>query len=102
MAFFALRMVHGPQWDDSRGIREQRAWDEHAVFMDGLVDEGFVVLGGPIGDGKQTMLIVEATDEQEITARLGADPWAAMDLLRIGSIQPWTIWLDGRLSNRAS
>jgi uncharacterized protein YciI len=102
MAFFALKMVHGPHWDDARGIREQRAWDEHAVFMDGLVDEGFVVLGGPIGDGKQTMLIVEATDEQEITARLGDDPWAAMDLLRIGSIQPWTIWLDGRLSNRAS
>ena len=102
MAFFALKMVHGPHWDDARGIREQRAWDEHAVFMDGLVDEGFVVLGGPIGDGKQTMLIVEATDEQEITARLGDDPWAAMDLLRIGSIQPWTIWLDGRPINRAS
>jgi uncharacterized protein YciI len=102
MAFFALRMVHGPQWDDSRGIREQRAWDEHAVFMDGLVDQGFIVLGGPIGDGKQTMLIVEATDEREIEARLGDDPWSTMDLLRIGSIQPWTIWLDGRLSNRAS
>jgi hypothetical protein len=100
MAFFALKMVHGPHWDDSRGIREQRAWDEHAVFMDGLVDDGFVVLGGPIGDGKQTMLIVEAIDEREIEARLGEDPWAPMDLLRIGSIQPWTIWLDGRLSNR--
>jgi hypothetical protein len=101
MAFFALKMVHGPHWDDARGIREQRAWDEHAVFMDGLVDEGFVVLGGPIGDGKQTMLIVEATDEREIKDRLGKDPWAPMDLLWIGSIQPWTIWLDGRLSNRA-
>ena len=100
MAFFALTMAHGPNWDDSRGIREQRAWDEHAAFMDGLVDEGFVVLGGPIGDGKQTMLIVEATDEREIKSRLGEEPWAPMDLLRIGSIQPWTIWLDGRLSNR--
>jgi len=101
MAFFALTMIHGPRWDDSRGIREQRAWDEHAAFMDGLVDEGFVILGGPIGDGKQTMHVIEATDELEVRQRLGEDPWAPMELLEIGSIQPWTIWLDGRLSNHA-
>jgi uncharacterized protein YciI len=95
-------MAHGPNWDDSRGIREQRAWDEHAAFMDALVDDGFVVLGGPIGDGKQTMLIVEATDEREIRARLGEDPWAPMGLLQIGSLQPWTIWLDGRPTNRTT
>ena len=102
MATFALKMVHGPAWDDSREIREQHAWDEHAAFMDGLVDDGFILLGGPIGDSKQTMLIVEAADAREIQDRLDEDPWAPMDLLRIGSIQPWTIWLDGRLSNRAS
>jgi len=100
MAFFALTMNHGPHWDDSRGIREQRAWDEHAAFMDGLVDEGFVILGGPIGDGKQTMLVIEATDEIEVRQRLGEDPWAPMELLQIGLIQPWTIWLDGRLTDR--
>ena len=100
MTLFALKMVHGPRWDDSRGIRDQRAWDEHAAFMDGLVGEGFVVLGGPIGDGKKTLLVVEATEDREIRARLSEDPWASMDLLRIGSIQPWTIWLDGR--NRSS
>lgn len=102
VAFFALTMVHGPNWDASRQIREQRAWDEHAAFMDGLVDDGFVVLGGPIGDGKQVMLVVEAADEREIEARLGEDPWASTGLLRIGAIQPWQIWLDGRLSSRTS
>ena len=100
MAFFALTMIHGPRWDDSRGIREQRAWDEHAAFMDGLVDDGFVILGGPIGDGKQTMLVIEATDELEVKQRLGEDPWAPMGLLQIGSLKPWTIWLDGRPGNR--
>jgi uncharacterized protein YciI len=100
MAFFALTMVHGPRWDDSNGIREQRAWDEHAAFMDALVDDGFVILGGPIGDGKQTMLVIEATDEDEVKQQLGEDPWAQMGLLQIGSLQPWTIWLDGRPSSR--
>ena len=98
--FHLVLLRSGPQWDAARPLEEQSGWDEHAAFMDGLVDDGFVVLGGPIGDGKQTMLIVEAADEQEIKARLAEDPWAPMDLLRIGSIQPWTIWLDGRLSNR--
>ncbi len=96
MTFFALTMVHGPGWDPSRGIREQRAWDEHAAFMDGLVDDGFIVLGGPIGDGEQALLVAETTDEREIQARLGEDPWVLMGLLHIGAIQPWTIWLDGR------
>jgi hypothetical protein len=32
-------------------MREQDAWDEHAAFMEALVDDGFVVLGGPIGEG---------------------------------------------------
>jgi uncharacterized protein len=101
MAFFALTMTHGLNWDASRQIREQQAWDEHAEFMDGLVDDGFVILGGPIGDGEQALLIVEAMDEHEIEARLGEDPWASMGLLRIGAAQPWTIWLDGRRSIRA-
>lgn len=101
MAFFALTMVHGPRWDDSRGIREQRAWDEHAAFMDGLVDDGFVILGGPIGDGKQTLIVIEASDEIVVKQRLGEDPWAPMGLLQIGSLQPWTIWLDGRPSSGA-
>jgi hypothetical protein len=32
-------------------MREQDDWDAHAGFMDGLVDDGFVLLGGPVGDG---------------------------------------------------
>ncbi len=68
MAYFALTMVNGPAYDDSRPRREQRGWDEHAAFMDGLVDEGLVVLGGPIGDGQQVLVIWEATDEPRSAA----------------------------------
>ena len=64
--------------------------------MDRLLAEGFVVLGGPIGDGDKVMLVVEAADEEEVRRRLGPDPWAPMGVLVIGSTQPWTIWLDSR------
>ncbi len=60
MAFFVLTMVNGPRYDPARARREQDGWDEHAAFMDGLTDAGFAVLGGPIGDGNQVMVVVEA------------------------------------------
>jgi uncharacterized protein YciI len=96
MANFAVRLVHGPGWDPSRRIRDQDGWDEHAAFMDGLVDDGFVILGGPVGDGEQTLHVVEAADESEIEARLAKDPWASAGLLRIGTVERWTFWLDSR------
>lgn len=100
MAIFALTEVSGPSWDASRPRRQQQGWDEHAAFMDRLVDDGLVILGGPIGDGERVMLAVEAADEREIEARLGEDPWVTAGVLRIGAIEPWTIWLDGRQSSR--
>ena len=96
MANFAVRLVHGPGWDPSRQTRNQEGWTGHAAFMDGLVYDGFVILGGPVGDGEQTLHAVEATNENEIRTRLAADPWAAAGLLRIGTIEPWAFWLDSR------
>ena len=56
MAFFALTETCGPDWDASRGRREQDGWVEHAAFMDGLVEDGFVILGGPVGNGERVLL----------------------------------------------
>jgi uncharacterized protein len=96
MPTFALTLVHGPGWDDSRPIREQDAWDQHAAFMDGLVEDGFIVVGGPLGDGSRTLHCVEASDELAVRARLAQDPWAEAELLEVGSLEPWALWLDGR------
>jgi len=96
MANFAVRLVHGPGWDPSRPIREQDGWDEHAAFMDGLVDDGFLIVGGPLGNGERTLHLMVAAGEDEIRARLAEDPWAAAGLLEVGSIEPWALWLDGR------
>ena len=96
MRYLAVTMVRGPAFDESRGIREQDAWEEHAAFMDALVEEGLIILGGPFGDGRQTMLILATEDEDRVRGRMAEDPWAEMDLLRVGSAEPWQIWLDGR------
>jgi hypothetical protein len=101
MASFAVRLVHGPGWDAARPIRAQDAWDQHAVFMDGLVDDGFIVAGGPVGAGEETLHLVEAADENEIRSRLAEDPWALGGLLLIGTIEPWALWLDARRAGSA-
>ena len=92
--FLVVLRRSGPEWDRSQPLEEQSDWPANASFMDGLVDEGFVVLGGPIGDGdgENTLLVIEAADEEAIRARLAADPWAN-DLLTIASIRPWSVWL---------
>jgi len=89
-----MRNEHGAGWDDTLALREQAGWDEHAAFMNGLVAEGFVVLGGPVGDGSSAVLLLEAVGEEEIERRLAADPWVATDHLRLGRIDRWEILLD--------
>jgi len=83
----------GPAWDESRGMREQEKWAEHAAFMDELADSGFVVVGGPLGDGRNTLHIVNADSEETIKARFAADPWTAMDLLSVTMVEPWNVLL---------
>jgi uncharacterized protein YciI len=94
--YFLVENAKGPTWDHSRARREQEGWDEHAAFMDGLVDEGFIALGGPIGegDGENTLLVIEAEDETTVRARLAEDPWSGT-ILTIDSIRPWSVWLRG-------
>jgi uncharacterized protein YciI len=101
MAYFAVRLVHGPGWDLTRQIRDQDGWDTHSSFMDRLVDQGFIILGGPVGNGMQTLHVVEAADEDDVRTRLAEDPWASARLLEIGTIEPWKLWLDGRARNVA-
>ena len=94
----AVRRIRGPAWDASLPMRGQAQWAEHAAFMNTLAAEGFVVLGGPLGSGEEVLLIVNASDETTVRARLAADPWTSSGLLDIKAVEPWTILLDGRLS----
>ena len=54
-------------------MRAQDGWDDHAAFMEGLVEEGFVLLGGVLSDGR-AMHIVEAESEDAVRERFAAIP----------------------------
>jgi uncharacterized protein YciI len=88
-----VRRGKGPAWDHSVPMREQRDWPEHAAFMDALVDSGFIVLGGPIGDEESFVMVCDAPDEAAVRARFAEDPWVPIGLLEIASLERWTILL---------
>ena len=96
MTYFAVFREPGDAWDASRPMRQQERWADHAAFMDALADDGFVVLGGPLGAGSQVLLIINAESEAAIETRLAEDPWVPMRLLRIARIEPWQILLGRR------
>jgi hypothetical protein len=93
MMFLVVLRRSGPEYDHSKPLEEQSGWLEHAAFMDGLVDDGFIVLGGPLGDELRTAHAVEASSEVEIRERLARDPWSGTHLA-VDSIDPWTIRLQ--------
>lgn len=76
-------------------MEQQSGWNEHASFMDALVDDGFVVLGGPLADEHRVVLAIEADDESAVIENLARDPWHRSHLV-IDANEPWTIRLDGR------
>jgi uncharacterized protein YciI len=91
---FAVTRARGPAWDKSKSLRSQAQWTEHADFMNRLAESGFIILGGPVGDSGDVLLIIDATTEEKITSKLSEDPWSASRLLEIKSIQPWNILLE--------
>jgi uncharacterized protein YciI len=85
----------GPQWLSGRPLEEQTGWQEHAEYMDALVEEGFIVLGGPVSDDGRVVHAVKAESEDAVRATWARDPWSETHLV-VDSIEPWTIRLDGR------
>lgn len=90
--FFVVERRSGPEWDPRLPLEQQSGWVEHAAFMDRLVEDGFVVLGGPLADELRVILAVEATDADEVRAVLAQDPWSGTHLV-IESVDAWTIRL---------
>jgi uncharacterized protein YciI len=74
-------------------MEEQEEWRAHAEFMNALARDGFVVLGGPVDDTRETLLVVRASDEAQIQARLSGDPWSHNQLLCLSEIRTWTLRL---------
>lgn len=73
-------------------MRDQDGWPAHRDFMNAL-PEGFVFLGGPVdGHRRRAMLVVRASNMDEVHRVLDPDPWLASGHL-IAVLEPWEILL---------
>src|SRR4051812_1582663 len=93
--FLVILTRSGPDWEAGKRLEEQSGWAEHAAFMDDLVEQRFIVLGGPLADEHRTAHAVEAESADAIRETFARDPWSGSHL-EITSIDEWTIRLDGR------
>jgi uncharacterized protein YciI len=93
--FHVVLRRSGPRWDPARPLEEQSDWPAHAAFMNGLVDAGFIVLGGPLADEHRVVHVVEAESEDAVRATLAQDPWSETHL-QVDTIDAWTLRLDAR------
>ena len=96
MKTFVVLSTAGVHRDLAKDTREQPFWDEHAAFIDGLVEEGFILLGGPLVDEGGAMVVVRANDEAAVRARMAPDPWYQEQILDLVSIKRWDIFIDRR------
>ena len=93
----ALFLQPGPNWNSSKGVREQELWDEHAQFVDELFDQGLIMLAGPFApDGTGALVILNVESAAEARRIYAKDPWAHRQILLTADAKEWSIFLDAR------
>src|SRR5947209_20517301 len=90
----------GPNRHPSKGTREQPLWDEHATFIDKLVDEGFIFMGGPVvnaaGLTHRALLIVKAEDQNEEREKVKRDHWFTHGITQLEIVKSVQVFIDAR------
>lgn len=97
---FAVTLKKGDGWNANEPMRSQAHWNEHAALMDRWTADGFILLGGPIGEGEDEVLLVfNAENEDEIRSAFAADPWFILQIRRIEQIRRWNTLLEAKRNN---
>ena len=104
MSLFAVNREAGPAWMDGTDAFNQPGASDHAAFMNGLAEEGFILAAGPLAGTEsgriRVLLIADANNETEIVQRLANDPWELTERMTTTTIEPWTLFV-GILSTSA-
>ncbi|MDQ2981802.1 MAG: YciI family protein, partial [Actinomycetota bacterium] len=88
-----VRFRAGPTWT-SGSIKEQPGWDDHAEFVDGLVDHGTMVMGGPFCDNSGSLILLEGVGADEARRLVAADPFIQNGVFVLEEIREWAVFVD--------
>lgn len=97
MSHYAVIREAGSAWTEGKGAFDQPGVNDHAMFMNALADQGFVLFAGPLAGSERgrirALVIVDADDEAEIHRRLADDPWTLAQRLTVVSIEQWNLFV---------
>jgi uncharacterized protein YciI len=88
-----VRWRAGPTWT-SGPPEDQPGWDEHATFIDDLIERGIFVMGGPFADYSGSFTIMENVGEQEARDLVTADPFVANGVFELDDVRTWNVYVD--------
>jgi len=90
----------GPTWT-SGGVREQSRWDEHAEFIDALIEDGTFVMGGPFADNSGSLSLLEGVTVDEAREIIARDPFVENGVFVLDDLREWDVFVD-ELTGRAA
>jgi uncharacterized protein YciI len=91
-----VRVGPGPAW--TSGLpEEQPGWDDHAAFVDELVDRGVFVMGGPWTGRLGSLSIWEGLTAAEVRDVVQDDPFVLNGVFAVEDVADWTVYVDTRL-----
>jgi uncharacterized protein YciI len=82
----------GPNRNLDLGVREQEFWTDHEIFIDELIDEGVIRMGGPLPGVHGGLIVIDAESEDEVRRRIASDPWYREGILKLESIYEWDLY----------
>ena len=88
-----VRFRAGPTWT-SGPPEAQPDWDDHAMFVDALVERGTMVMGGPFADFSGTMVVLEGVDAEGARDAVAGDPFLANGVFVLEEVREWTVYVD--------
>jgi uncharacterized protein YciI len=88
-----VRWQAGPTWTNG-APDEQPGWDEHAEFIDGLIERGIFVMGGPLADNSGSLTLLENVREDEARELVLRDPFVANGVFVLEDVCAWNVWVD--------
>jgi uncharacterized protein len=85
MSFFVLEYRYADQ--EARA----RVRPDHLAYLKSLLEEGAVVLAGPVGDGTGALMVLQVGSEQEARRVIEDDPYTAAGVGVDHVLRPWNV-----------
>ena len=77
---------------------EQPGWDEHAEFIDGLIERGIFLMGGPYADNSGSLTLWDGPTAEEVRRLVQDDPFVRNGVFVLEDVRDWVVYVDTRFA----